>query len=676
MALFVNAERLKKALVQLSGSRVKQGRLFDYLIIKRTLQIKNVTSVAITTTEPAYISALEEIGSVRSLDGEYVNEKLPYLNFFATDEARAGYRSPKYRSNGTNTTIAGDQWQRHVIELDGEKPRKMSLKPGYETHLPELLLTSNDKLPLPNLVEAAIWYFRGGDLDVLLGAETRTKERLELLRDEFVLRVGLNSSEINAIFDRNVDASEDPNSPIFVTTAAEPKDYLPGNVVPLARAQGPVTSSVSLNLVTALSAKNFVILTGPSGTGKSRSALKLAEGLQAYFGDATRFPIFELVPVGPDWTSPKRLLGFKSPFGKERRAEDGAITNQSYEITSTIRLILRASHPDSADIPHFLIFDEMNLSHVERYFAPFLSLMEAANILDGEGGVSLIDLEDFALVAQILEDDEAGSQEAESAKKILTDGRSFVLPSNLFFVGTVNVDETTYMFSPKVLDRAHVIELDAAKPSSYLAGTTSPEEQQIDAGVANDILRKSIEARREQRFKQANPADVLDGAVELGLASDDVSVIRDAVIKSLDGCYELLSPVGYPFGYRISKEVFVYLLAWIAAQSSAGVDKSQILQTWPAALDRAILQKVLPKIHGNKRLLGDCLSAVSAFLGGGHMTSSPPASFRLGMGTVIGVKEEDRLQLPGEKPYLALSRKKLDAMHDRLNATGYVSFVS
>ena len=64
-------------------------------------------------------------------------------------------------------------------------------------------------------------------------------------------------------------------------------------------------------------------------------------------------------------------------------------TNESYEITNIVRLLLRASHPDVAEVPHFLIFDEMNLSHVERYFAPFLSLMEAANVLDEKAGVTL-----------------------------------------------------------------------------------------------------------------------------------------------------------------------------------------------------------------------------------------------------------------------------------------------
>jgi 5-methylcytosine-specific restriction endonuclease McrBC GTP-binding regulatory subunit McrB len=135
-----------------------------------------------------------------------------------------------------------------------------------------------------------------------------------------------------------------------------------------------------------------------------------------------------------------------------------------------LRLILRANHPEATAIPYFLIFDEMNLSHVERYFAPFLSLMEAANILDEDDAAPLVEPQSLATISEILEDENSASPEAESAKALVSNGQALRLPSNLFFVGTVNVDETTYMFSPKVLDRAHVIEINSEKPSLYLKG--------------------------------------------------------------------------------------------------------------------------------------------------------------------------------------------------------------
>ncbi len=228
---------------------------------------------------------------------------------------------------------------------------------------------------MPNLTEAAIWFWRAQDLDTLLSGATTDSDKLKRLRDEFVKATGLAPGEIIAVFEDAIDASGTSDGGPFLPTAPNPQDYLPVKALPVGETKEENLSEVSFGLVTALAAKNFAILTGPSGTGKSRAALKLAEGLQRHHAGQAEGSIFELVAVGPDWTSPKRLLGFRTPFGKERKLADGTSSHESYEITDTIRLILRASHPDAADIPHFLIFDEMNLSHVESYFAPFLSLM-------------------------------------------------------------------------------------------------------------------------------------------------------------------------------------------------------------------------------------------------------------------------------------------------------------
>lgn len=117
----------------------------------------------------------------------------------------------------------------------------------------------------------------------------------------------------------------------------------------------------------------------------------MAEQIQEVYEGQVDGSIFQLVPIGPDWTSPKRLIGFRTPFGQSQKTPEGKDTNESYEITDTLRIILRACNPTSTSIPHFLIFDEMNLSHVERYFAPFLSLMEASAIVEDSDNAALID---------------------------------------------------------------------------------------------------------------------------------------------------------------------------------------------------------------------------------------------------------------------------------------------
>jgi energy-coupling factor transporter ATP-binding protein EcfA2 len=673
MATYLSAQRIAEAILRLSASRAKAA-VFDFLVVKRTLVIKGAAAVAITETEPTFIKALDEFGACGEHNGRTVKPDAAfYLNPFVTREkGRQGYRQKRYRSNGTNSTIGGTHW-RSVIALSDDDPRKASLAPEYLQHLEPLLLKAGKEESKPNLTEVAVWYFRGQDIGPVIGNAATDERKFQALTQELRTRAGLTNEEIAVLFTTGVNAAE--ANAAFVPAPPNPLDYLPGEAEaePIV-AVGDV-GSCSLDLVIALAAKNFVILTGPSGTGKSRSALRLAESIQHAYADKVNGATFELVTVGPDWTSPKRLLGYRTPFGKLRELQDGTETNESYEITNAVRLLLRASHPDVTEVPHFLIFDEMNLSHVERYFAPFLSLMEAANVLDEKAGVTLIDEQDIVLIADLLKAENSESAEARAAEALVVDGRSFTIPSNVFFVGTVNVDETTYMFSPKVLDRAHVIELESQKPSTYLLGEAAQAGEEISVQQALELLQASIEDREEQRNEFANPAQILDRIRDLDFTDAEITTIKRATARTLDGCYQLLLPVGFPFGYRIPKEVFAYLRAWIAAGVLRGAAKAALLQQWPEALDRAVLQKVLPKIHGNKRTLGDSLRATAAFLGGGHTASADPARYTLGINTTVAIAEADVLALGGDAQ-MKLSIAKLRAMHDRLLATGYVSFVS
>lgn len=670
MPTYLTAPQIKRSTQQLGHSRAKRTSPFDFLIVKRTLAIKNSASAPIAESEQAFVTALEELGGTGLGDADHY-----YLNPFAISESgKSGYRPARYRSNGTNSTISGTPWQR-VISLTPEKPRRASLASGYEAELPKLILGGDKKKPLPKLVDAAIWYWRGQDLDAVIAGTSDDHERLQRLQDRFVADVGLTPNEISAVFDPVISLSGPPDEPVFSSVPPSPADYLPPRAVVTEEVADDGSVEVSRDIVTALAAKNFLILTGPSGTGKSRAALKLAEGLQRQYAEEVSSAIFELIPVGPDWTSPKRILGFRTPFGKERKV-DGVTTHESYELTNALRLLLRASHPDAADIPHFLIFDEMNLSHVERYFAPFLSLMEASGILDAEGGLSLISADDLKLISDLLQDEDETSWEAAAAKQMIAEGRDFILPPNLFFVGTINVDETTYMFSPKVLDRAHVIELGSQRPSSYLSDADSGEPTDV-IGISNadQVLKRGI-ARREGRHDAVrNPATILQRLTDEGFDEAELKAIQAAIITALDGCYDLLAPVGFPFGYRVAKEVFVYVTTWIETQHETTDDKASALAAWPRALDKALLQKVLPKIHGNRRSLGDSLKAVSAFLAGGDTGSTPAASYTIGSSTRVGIPAEGRLVLPGDHQ-LSLSRNKLDLMHDRLVTVGYISFVS
>lgn len=299
----------------------------------------------------------------------------------------------------------------------------------------------------------------------------------------------------------------------------------------------------SRRFITSLLAKPFVILTGNSGTGKTRIAKQFSEYLEKTFVDGSRN--YAMIPVGADWTDNTKLLGFYNPLANEGMGE--------YIKTDIIRLIEQAN--ENRNIPYFLILDEMNLSYVERYFSDFLSHMET------EGSEFVLDGYPSKL--------------------------SF--PENLFVVGTVNIDETTYMFSPKVLDRANVIEFKPEKSAVLDLFINTADNGKIIP--AND-------GSAEAFYKLAK--EIRGGRCDMNSDMETVKEIFTSV-------YELVDKVGFEFAYRTVREIRQYISA---AYAISDVDSTFDLMR---AVDEQLLQKVLPKIHGNRKEIGGLLDEFENF---------------------------------------------------------------
>ena len=310
----------------------------------------------------------------------------------------------------------------------------------------------------------------------------------------------------------------------------------------------------------SLLSKKFCILTGLAGSGKTKIAEAFAMWLCASPAQ------YRIVAVGADWTSNENLLGYADALqtGVYRPPVNGAL-----------ELMLRA-HADTTN-PYFLILDEMNLSHVERYFADFLSAMESSN--------APLSLHGVAAGLQAGGVGGAGGVEVPS---------SVALPDNLFIIGTVNVDETTYMFSPKVLDRANVIEFraTAAQMGAFL---DDPVGIDLDGLAPQGVgFAAAFVARAQADADIAALVDTQGTAVAPKLKADLLQV------------FDALVGVGAEFGFRTAKEIARFM---VIHKELSGLDWQ-----YKDALDAQVVQKLMPKLHGSARKLDAVLKVLDTFV--------------------------------------------------------------
>lgn len=304
-------------------------------------------------------------------------------------------------------------------------------------------------------------------------------------------------------------------------------------IVEIIQSTGLIYSDAIIKrLAYSLMAKPFVILSGLAGSGKTQLALAFAKCLSENIDEQVCS-----VSIGADWTNREPLLGYPNALrsGEYVMPESGVL-----------QLLIRASEDPSR--PYFLILDEMNLSVVERYFADFLSVMESGESIklwDGDGDVP----------------------------------KEIALQKNVFIIGTINVDETTYMFSPKVLDRANVIEFK----------------------IAPDEMEKYLDEKKDIRLEAAYSA-CADMAVDFVSKAKAQIVIDNQNEKTiLLLFFTELKKVNAEFGYRTINEICRYL--YFAHKDENGLNDNE-------ALDSAILQKLLPKLHGSRKKLVPVLSSM------------------------------------------------------------------
>lgn len=347
-----------------------------------------------------------------------------------------------------------------------------------------------------------------------------------------------------------------------------------------------------LQYLTALRTKPFMLLAGISGTGKSRIVRKLAQATvteelqkaEGYKGTDfanDRWTLhspanFELIQVKPNWHNSMDVIGYLSN-----------IPSPHYVFTPFIEFIVKAwQHPE---VPFFLCLDEMNLAPVEEYFAEFLSAIESRSF---EGGEYMTDPiikpfnsfgEDVAktMVNTLFPNFTAGDKNSFLGKVVdHLETKGLTLPKNLIVIGTVNMDETTFSFSRKVLDRAMSVEMNEVNYDSFLTDTT-------------DYDLKAIVKAFEQNDDADLNALLVDRHIEAREIIDDLGDDARFTIDYLKRINALLEGTPFKLGYRAANEALIYL------QASHEFGQTDRI----VALDNFTLMKILSRIEGDETKL-------------------------------------------------------------------------
>ena len=288
-----------------------------------------------------------------------------------------------------------------------------------------------------------------------------------------------------------------------------------------------------INFHISVKSSRLTILSGMSGTGKSR--------LVRLYGEAMGLPDdrIAVVPVRPSWMDDGDILGYADMKNMIYRPAD----------TGLAELLLDAErHPEEM---YIVCFDEMNLARAEHYFCPIY-------FRTGKRGGS-----GYPPVQSVAQ---GRLYNGETYPAEISIGR------NVIFTGTVNVDESTYRFSDKILDRANMITLHQERFSDWLTA----EKAEIP-----DL--KEISFAQFESYRKTGDMELTARELEF------LDTLNDALREGgVQGC----------IGFRVARQMDRYLKN---IPENDGFDRE-------AGLDCQLVQRILTKIRGSAQQLSALLS--------------------------------------------------------------------
>lgn len=390
-------------------------------------------------------------------------------------------------------------------------------------------------------------------------------------------------------------------------------------------------TSMYRKYITAIKSKPFLLLAGISGTGKSRIVRELARACwepdsEEY--DSQKPSNFEMVQVKPNWHDSSELIGYVS-----------RIDGEKFVAGEFLKFIAKAW--ENLDTPYFLCLDEMNLAPVEQYFAEYLSVVESRKA-DENGNVTtdpiLKSKEQwfFDLTAKLTQDEDV-------RQRFNSEGIS--IPQNLIVVGTVNMDETTFSFSRKVLDRAMTIEMNKVD----LMGGLESKFEPIGKLSSQDLIGTAVEGVDVYEGNRAN---------------------CDTVISYLKAINDRLEGTPFKVAYRTRNEFLLYVvnnLPYNKDDEGKEIGSELVIAR---ALDEITSMKVLSRIEGDES------KVTKGFLEGLEQTIKEQLKAVATEYNFIAeaVQEENKEDEEGKTNIQSISLAKLAEMKKRLVNSGYTSF--
>ena len=369
-----------------------------------------------------------------------------------------------------------------------------------------LLIREKVKIEKGDWIRIGRKYFEN-DEEILIKEVAKMMNELEFLYN----CTSINNNKVGNLIDRK--EVEQYHERDYKVVLKRINQYINGN--------GYIYSYEELsNFYLSLKTKPFVILAGISGTGKSKLVRLFAESINAKF---------KSIPVKPDWNDSTELLGYKN-------IKDEFVKGELYKVIDEAK--------EHLDNPYFVCLDEMNLARFEYYLSEYLSVIESRKF------------ETDKIVTDKLF--------SESYFENVEDN-NISIPENLYIIGTVNMDDTTFSFSRKVLDRANTIEFSEVDLETLDFLTDEAETLVVD----NSLLKTQF----------LNIKDALE------IDRTYVEEINEKIVE----INNILKPYSKHFGYRVRDEIVFYMLE----------NKLANLLEEDMAFDYQIMQKILPTIIGS-----------------------------------------------------------------------------